>query len=67
MSNMSYCRFENTISDVEDCVENMELDEDASKREIIARERFIELCVQVAIDYGHEIGKEIGKEVIQAD
>jgi len=28
MSNMSYCRFENTANDLQECVDNWELDED---------------------------------------
>lgn len=58
MGNMSYCRFENTVSDVEDCADNMDLSDDASKKERKAREKFIELCVSIACDYGHEIGQE---------
>ena len=32
---MSYCRFENTSKDLEDCVDNWELDEDATDYELI--------------------------------
>ena len=46
--NMSYCRFENTVNDMIDCINNMEIDEYASTYEKRARKEFVELCVQVA-------------------
>jgi hypothetical protein len=63
MSNMSYCRFTNTLGDLEDCVEHMgdpvEDDERSSfesdvlsEAEARARDRMIELCVTIAQDYG---------------
>ena len=56
MSNMSYCRFENTLHDLLDCQENL-FDEngntpaDLSKTEKRARERLIEVCKQIAQDF----------------
>jgi hypothetical protein len=47
MSNMSYCRFENTADDLEDCVENWELDEDAREEEIEARDRIYWLAKDI--------------------
>lgn len=46
MSNMSYCRFENTLRDLEDCSEHLD-DENLSKYEQRARERLIELCREI--------------------
>lgn len=46
MSNMSYCRFENTVRDLEDCAEHL-LDDLSSDTEVLARERLIELCGQI--------------------
>jgi hypothetical protein len=57
MSNMSYCRFENTLPDLIDCAYH--LDNDASDREQEYRTRFIKVCVEIAIDYGHEVGCDI--------
>jgi hypothetical protein len=49
---MSYCRFRNTLKDLQDCYENMEevLEEycDEEKR---AREKLIELCDDIAYEY----------------
>jgi hypothetical protein len=42
MSNMSYCRFENTYKDLRDCVEHIE-DENLSESEKFYRRRIIEL------------------------
>ena len=56
--NMSYCRFENTVNDMIDCINNMELDEYASEHEKRARKRFVELCAQVAKDYSDELEEE---------
>ena len=47
MSNMSYCRFENTIGDLRDCVEAIEEGKPLSEREA----RFAKKMVQVCKDY----------------
>lgn len=59
MANMSYCRFENTASDLQDCYENMEETDDLSSYEVSARKRLIRLAVEIAIEYGHEVGREV--------
>lgn len=46
MSNMSYCRWGNTLSDLEDCVESWD-DGVASKEEARARKRLVELAEEV--------------------
>lgn len=46
MSNMSYCRFRNTLNDLEDCVyalEDINL-EDLSQEELWAAKRMRHLC-----------------------
>lgn len=53
MSNMSYCRFQNTNADLKDCYDNMD-DDDLSFEERMARWRIIQLCVQIAQDYSWE-------------
>ena len=53
MSNMSYCRFENTLPDLRDCYENMD-DDDLSLRESKARLNLIKVCQDIAYDYGYE-------------
>lgn len=45
---MSYCRFENTLSDLQDCYNNIQ-DEDLSEEESKARAELIKLC-QLIID-----------------
>ena len=58
MSNMSYCKFENTVSDMRDCIDT--LDEimgnvdDLSESEARHAKRFITLCLRVAADFGDE-------------
>jgi hypothetical protein len=46
MSNMSYCRFENTYNDLRDCYNNID-NTDLSKTEEAARKRLIELCQSI--------------------
>ena len=46
MSNMSYCRFENTVSDLEDCVESWS-DGVSSKDEARARQRLVEVAEEL--------------------
>lgn len=58
MSNMSYCRFQNTLNDLQDCHQNMD-DGELSKEEKRARKELIELCCSIIDDYGHEIGVEV--------
>ena len=60
MSNMSYCRFENTLADLWDCHANME--DDLAGTEDAARKEMIRLCCDIALDYGDEIGREISDD-----
>lgn len=53
MPNMSYCRFRNTLSDLKDCLENMD-DEYLSQEEEKARKRLIKLCAIISENYGEE-------------
>ena len=45
MPNMSYCRFENTVNDMKDCLYAIEYDEtdDLSSYELIALKDFLEI------------------------
>ena len=58
MPNMSYCRFENTVSDLWDCYDNMDSD-NLSEREAKARKRLIQLACDIAESYGDEVGKDV--------
>ena len=54
MSNMSYCRFQNTKTDLLDCEENMEnidIDEDEAR----ARKSIIKICKRIVDDYREEL------------
>lgn len=53
MSNMSYCRFENTYRDMIDCNEHL-WDEGLSSDEDNNRKWFIELCREVAEQFEGE-------------
>ena len=56
MGNMSYCRFENTSGDLQDCYDAFDK-KDLSDVEERARKQIIALCVDIACDYGDEVGK----------
>jgi hypothetical protein len=45
MANMSYCRFRNTVEDLEDCLENFDIC--SNGEEIRARRRLVVLCRQI--------------------
>ena len=50
MSNMSYCRFENTSNDLQDCLDNWydkPIDE-LSEHELKAKKRLLEQCKEIA-------------------
>ena len=50
--NMSCCRFENTASDLDDCLDHIEDDlSGASEHERRARITLIETCRQIAADF----------------
>jgi uridine phosphorylase len=52
MANMSYCRFQNTLSDLKDCLQDLqdkaETGDELSADEIYARDRLIEICREIA-------------------
>ena len=49
MGNMSYCKFENTVKDIEDCLESLDDDlGEMSKYELRAYKRFLRLFVDNA-------------------
>ena len=49
MSNMSYCRFENTLNDLRDCEEHLD-DNDLSKPEKEFRDKLLKLCKRITED-----------------
>ena len=51
---MSYCRFENTLSDLEDCYENID-NEDLSLSETRSRMKLIRLCCDISDYYRCEV------------
>jgi hypothetical protein len=62
MANMSYCRFENTANDLEDCFEHMGDDiNELSKSETKYRLSIIQTAKEIIEDFGHEIGCEIAE------
>lgn len=53
MSNMSYCRFENTYKDLQDCYEAMgDGIEDLSESESKYFDKMIKLCKEIVDDFG---------------
>ena len=56
MPNMSYCRFENTVNDMQDCLNAIEDREtsDLSDNEVEALQHFLELG-KVIVDYEDDI------------
>lgn len=61
MANMSYCRFENTASDLRDCFDNFD-NNDLSESEARARRDIIKMAVEIALDYGPEIERFLEEE-----
>ena len=49
MANMSYCRFENTFRDLEDC--SINLNNVSSESEKRYREKLVELCKEIIEEY----------------
>jgi len=57
MGNMSYCRFENTLSDLQDCYQNM--DDSLSTSEKQARLDIVQLCAKITEEYGNSCRFEV--------
>lgn len=53
MSNMAYCRFHNTLSDLYDCYDAMG-DNDLSAEEDAARTDLVALCRRIVENYGDD-------------
>lgn len=62
MPNMSYCRFQNTLTDLQDCMDELyEIDGDLSElssAEKRAARYLIELCNEIVVSYGHIVDKD---------
>ena len=58
MGNMSYCRFQNTLNDLQDCYDNLDADLDNSPDEKKARKRLIVLCKDIAYESEYLLNEE---------
>jgi hypothetical protein len=60
MANMSYCRFENTLADLQDCFDHLDDFDNGelSKSEAHAAYKLIILAAQIAESYGDDDLKE---------
>jgi hypothetical protein len=54
MANMSYCRFRNTLTDLQDCEDALHNDAALSDEEKRARDKLLKLCRRIAVDYPEE-------------
>lgn len=52
MSNMSYCKFQNTLNDLEDCYDT--IGDQLSPDEERARKKLIDLCEKIAMYIQYE-------------
>jgi len=50
MSNMSYCRFRNTVNDLWDCKDAL-LDEISDDDERLARKRLVKVCREIVEEW----------------
>lgn len=58
MSNMSYCRFQNTYSDLQDCYYSLQEEDKLSADEESAKKRLIKLCSKIVAEFGDEPKEE---------
>ncbi len=55
MSNMSYCKFQNTLRDLQDCYDTIDQEVD-DRNEERARKQLVKLCYDIADEFeGNEI------------
>lgn len=65
MPNMSHCRFENSLRYLTDCHNHM--NEYIDDKEDDCRIELVKLCVEIALDYGHEVGRNLVEETDDND
>ena len=53
MSNMSYCRFENTYTDLSDCQDNILNVDESNVNELVYRRMLIKACKEIADNYSY--------------
>ena len=62
MSNMSYCRFENTVRDLNDCLEALRRvasgEEFLSKEELAKAKELVQICSEFVMDIVEQSGIE---------
>ena len=54
MGNMSYCKFRNTLEDLQDCYDNWDDIESHQTSELLAREDLYNLCVDIVKEFEGE-------------
>jgi hypothetical protein len=54
MSNMSYCRFENTLEDMQECLDAVVEREDLSFMEAGAKDELVQVCRDFVLAYEEE-------------
>lgn len=62
MANMSYCRFENTLSDLEDCRDALDRGDSLSKREAGKAKALIDLCREISDNYDSDYVDSLQEE-----
>lgn len=53
--NMSYCKFQNTLTDLRVCFEDMSDTDELSDEEVAARTAIIKLAIRIVDDFGGEV------------
>ena len=58
MTNMSYCKYENTYNALRDCQQDMDTttDKQLSMSELKFRKKLIQVCMQISDDWGETDG-----------
>ncbi len=56
---MTYCMMENTLGDLKACQEAMDNNDEMSEDEMASRRDLIDLCVDMAINYGGDFDRNI--------
>ena len=61
MSNMSYCRFENTYNDLKDCEEALAYIGEISESETKYKNKLIDLCKEISENFTVDYDKLTGE------
>lgn len=67
MSNMSYCRMQNTFEDLKDCYNYWDSIDVNNEKEKHFQKRLLDLCKRIVDAFGEDIDEDINEDGIEKE